>query len=153
MICLPICQRLNDGAAPTAVTGVALGDECFQRLAHGLKVFDLRLDLSQFGFGLFAHIIAMTVTKFQQVNDVLQAEAEFLGAFDKPDSINDLTGIDPVSIRRFDRLNNQAFSLVIANRLHIDLGGPGKAADGEGYLRHFQSFFLVEHNRNSLTLY
>jgi hypothetical protein len=67
----------------------------------------------------------------QELCDFIQAETQPLGGLDKLHPRHVCFAIAADAAGRTHRLRQQSFTLIKTDGFHIDLGGPGKSADGQ----------------------
>ena len=112
--------------------GAAGGDELVQGRPHGAEIPDLGLDLAALRLRFGAHVGTVAVAQFQQLADLLQAEAQLLGALDEHDAVQGGRRIMPEPPFWFGRLVHQSQALVIADRLDVDAGRAREPTDCQG---------------------
>ncbi len=103
-----------------------------QGRAHALQVLQLRLDLVKplGGDGPDSGAV-FTILERQQAGDLVEREAEFLGALDEADAIDQIDRVAAIATVPV-RHRQQVSSLVVAHRFDADAGAPGEMSDGQG---------------------
>jgi len=124
-------QRPDDRAGKVRFGVLALGHEVFEDSLHPLEVRQFRLDLRQpVGSDASDGPSIGAVLQLQQFSHLFERETELLRPLDEADPLDQAQRV--IAERSFALWHRQELSvLVVADRLHSDVGGAGEPADGE----------------------
>jgi len=127
-----ILQCCDQWAADIAIRGAAAFYEIRQHALDARQVGKPCSHVCQLVLGLLARLGAMrSIFKLQQIPDLVQAESQALGRFDKAHSRQIRLTVVTNAAQGPVGLLHQAFALIEADRLDVDPGGIGQDADGQ----------------------
>lgn len=125
----------NQRATNFAFRCPAQFDQAREGIFHSVQVRQLGSDVGDFGFGLLPRLrAARSVLQLEEIGDLIEAEAQALGAPDETQPGQVLFPVASDAPTQAIRLEHQAPALIEADGLDIDICRVGQAANGQALI-------------------